>query len=129
MIKLPIIFACGILVLVASCVSSPKQTSSETPAQTTDPSWHAPLLPPQSHELSNTNIKVTGFEGYDTNFVEAINQNWFNLLDSGRFTDHTTGKVVLEFELHPNGTISHVEIKSQNVGTVLTYVCEKAVMD
>lgn len=124
MTKLSIICACGILALVVSCVSSPRQTSSETPAQTTDPS-----LTSQPPELIFKGREITGDTNYDLNFAETVNQKWSDLLDTGHFTVNSTGKVVLEFELHPDGTISHIEIKSQNVGPLLTYVCEKAVID
>lgn len=58
-----------------------------------------------------------------------MSQKWFELLDSRHFTINTTGKVVLEFELHPDGTVGQLRIKFQNVGNLLTFVCEKAVID
>ena len=74
-------------------------------------------------------VKVTGFGDYDARFVAAVSQNWYNLLDSQKFSLDRTGKVVLLFRLNYDGTISQMRLAENNVGDLLGYVCEKAVLD
>jgi hypothetical protein len=74
-------------------------------------------------------VKVTGFGDYDARFVEAVSQNWYNLLDSQKFSLDRTGKVVLLFRLNYDGSISQMRLGENNVGDLLGYVCEKAVLD
>ncbi|HUE36028.1 MAG TPA: hypothetical protein VMO20_01455 [Candidatus Acidoferrum sp.] len=74
-------------------------------------------------------VKVTGFGDYDERFVEAVSQNWYNLLDSQKFSLDRTGKVVLLFRLNYDGSISQMRFAENNVGDLLGYVCEKAVLD
>jgi hypothetical protein len=74
-------------------------------------------------------VKVTGFGDYDERFAETVDQNWYNLLDSQQFALDRTGKVVLLFRLNYDGTISQMRFAENNVGDLLGYVCEKAVLD
>jgi hypothetical protein len=74
-------------------------------------------------------VKITGFGDYDERFVEAVSENWWNLLDSQKFSLDRTGKVVLLFRLNYDGTISQMRFAENNVGDLLGYVCEKAVLD
>jgi hypothetical protein len=84
----------------------------------------------QNHaRVPSFNVKVTGFGDYDARFVEAVSQNWYNLLDSQRFALDRTGRVVLLFRLNYDGSISQMRLGDNNVGELLGYVCEKAVLD
>jgi len=74
-------------------------------------------------------VKITGFGDYDERFVEAVSENWWNLLDSQKFALDRTGKVVLLFRLNYDGSISQMRFGENNVGDLLGYVCEKAVLD
>jgi hypothetical protein len=74
-------------------------------------------------------VKVTGFGDYDARFVEAVSQNWYNLLDSQRFSLDRTGKVVLLFRLNDDGSVTLMRFGENHVGDLLGYVCEKAVLD
>jgi hypothetical protein len=74
-------------------------------------------------------VKITGFGDYDERFIETVSQNWWNLLDSQKFSLDRTGKVVLLFRLNSDGTISQMRIAENSVGDLLGYVCEKAVLD
>lgn len=74
-------------------------------------------------------VKITGFGDYDERFVEAVSQNWWNLLESQKFSLDRTGKVVLTFRLNYDGTISQMKFAENNVGDLLGYVCEKAILD
>jgi hypothetical protein len=74
-------------------------------------------------------VKVTGFSDYDRRFISAVSQRWFNLLESQKFTLDRTGKVVLQFRLNCDGSISDMRFAENNVGDLLGYVCQKAVLD
>jgi len=74
-------------------------------------------------------VKLTGFGEYDAALVAAITQRWYDLLDSQRFALDRTGKVVLQFRLHYDGTVSDMTVAQNSVGDLLGYVCQKAVND
>lgn len=80
-------------------------------------------------EVPAFDVKVTGFGDYDERFIETVSQNWWNLLDSRQFAQDRTGKVVLLFRLNDDGSISEMRFAENNVGDLLGYVCEKAVLD
>ncbi len=74
-------------------------------------------------------VKVTGFSDYDRRFIEEVTQRWYDLLESQRFTLDRTGRVVLQFRLNYDGSISDMRIAENTVGDLLGYVCQKAVLD
>ena len=74
-------------------------------------------------------VKVTGFSDYDRRFIEAVTQHWYDLLESQKFTLDRRGKVVLQFHLNYDGSITDMKISENSVGDLLGYVCQKAVMD
>jgi len=71
----------------------------------------------------------TSFGEYDRQFIDAVQNHWYDLLDSQQFALNRTGKVVLKFRLHYDGRISDMEMKESTVGETLAYVCELAVTD
>jgi hypothetical protein len=82
------------------------------------------------HELRAAfDVKVTGFGDYDERFKETVEQNWWNLLASQRFAQDRTGNAVLLFRLNYDGTITQLHVGENNVGDLLGYVCEKALLD
>jgi hypothetical protein len=78
---------------------------------------------------TSLNVKGTPFGAYDAAFIEAVTQHWYNLLDSQRFALDRTGKVTLQFHLNYDGSITEMKILDNNVGSVLGYICEKAIED
>ena len=74
-------------------------------------------------------VKLTGFGDYDARFYEAVCQRWWDLLDSQQFARDRTGKVILQFHLNYDGTISDMKVAQNDVGDLLGYVCQKAVFD
>lgn len=74
-------------------------------------------------------VKATGFGDYDAALIEAIQQRWYDLLDSQQFALDRSGKVVLQFRLNYDGTITDMRVAQNTVGDLLGYVCEKAVID
>ena len=79
--------------------------------------------------ISSLDVKLTGFGDYDAAFVQAISQRWYDLLDSQQFALDRTGKVVLQFRLNYDGTITDMKVAHNDVGELLGYVCQKAVTD
>ncbi|HXF11189.1 MAG TPA: hypothetical protein VN625_10425 [Desulfuromonadaceae bacterium] len=74
-------------------------------------------------------VKATPYGQYDQKFIEAVQQRWYDLLDSQMFALDRTGKVVLRFQLHYDGTISDMTVVENSVGELLGHVCENAVHD
>jgi hypothetical protein len=80
-------------------------------------------------KVPSFDVILTGFGDYDERFVEAVSQNWWNLLGSQKFSLDRTGKVVLLFRLNYDGSISQMRFAENDVGDLLGYVCEKAILD
>ncbi|HEX5399584.1 MAG TPA: hypothetical protein VFY06_11110 [Verrucomicrobiae bacterium] len=74
-------------------------------------------------------VKATPFGQYDADFVDAVQYRWYALLRSQQFALDRTGKVVLRFHLHYDGTISDMTVLENTVGVLLGYVCEEAIND
>ena len=74
-------------------------------------------------------VKLTGFAEYDARFYEAVCQRWWDLLDSRQFARDRSGKVILQFRLNYDGTITDMKVVENDVGDLLGYVCQKAVLD
>jgi outer membrane biosynthesis protein TonB len=83
----------------------------------------------QRQARSALDVKATGFGEYDAALVEAITQHWYDLLDSQQFAQDRSGKVVLQFRLNYDGSITDMNVAQSNVGELLSYVCQKAVTD
>jgi outer membrane biosynthesis protein TonB len=80
-------------------------------------------------EISSLDAKATLTGDYDRAFIEAVEQRWFDLLDSRQFALDRTGKVVLQFRLTYDGRITDMQIAQSTVGETLAYVCQLAVTD
>jgi hypothetical protein len=80
-------------------------------------------------DVPKRDVKLTGFGEYDAKLVAAITQRWYDLLDSQRFALDRTGKVVLHFRLHYDGTVTDMNVTQNSVGELLGYVCQEAVND
>jgi hypothetical protein len=74
------------------------------------------------------NVKATEFGAYDHAFIAAVQERWYNLLDSASFVQHA-GKVVLEFRLTYDGRITDMRVAENEVGEILSLLCQRAVMD
>lgn len=80
-------------------------------------------------ELTSLDVKSTLFGAYDAALVEAISHHWFNLLDQRDYASDRRGKVVLQFSLHPDGTVTGMNVAENTAGEVLALICEKAVRE
>jgi outer membrane biosynthesis protein TonB len=78
---------------------------------------------------SSLDAKATAFGDYDRAIVEAVTQRWYDLLDSHRFAQDRTGKVILHFKLKPDGSVEELKVLENTVGELLGYVCEESVQE
>ena len=76
---------------------------------------------------SSLDVKATPFGDYDRAIIEAVSQRWYDLLDSRRFAQDRSGKVMLRFKLKPDGTIIEMQTTDNNVGELLGYLCQEAI--
>ncbi|MBL9138270.1 MAG: hypothetical protein JNK85_20545 [Verrucomicrobiales bacterium] len=74
-------------------------------------------------------VKGTGFGAYDEALIMAVQNRWFTLLDERRFAGGVTGKVVVKFKLHSDGSVRIVEPTESSVDALMTSLCVRAVRD
>jgi hypothetical protein len=79
--------------------------------------------------IPSNDVKLTGFGDYDERFYEAVSQHWWDLIASQNFALDRRGKVVLQFRLNYDGTITEMNVAQNEVGDLLGYVCQKAITD
>jgi hypothetical protein len=79
--------------------------------------------------IPSFDVKETAFGAYDAAFVDAVRQRWYDLLDQRNYAQERSGKVVLQFHLKFDGTITDMEFKDNTVGDMLGIFCRKAVED
>jgi outer membrane biosynthesis protein TonB len=72
---------------------------------------------------SSLDALSTSFGGYDRAVIQAISQQWYDLLDQQRFALDRTGKVTIYFHLNPDGSITEAKIVSNEVGDVFGLIC------
>jgi len=73
-------------------------------------------------------VKATPFGSYDAAFIAAVQQRWYDLLDNSRLAQRS-GKVVLEFRLTHDGRITDMRVGENEVGDILSVLCQRAVTD
>ncbi len=78
---------------------------------------------------SSLDAKQTPFGNYDKQIVDAVQDKWYAMLDSGHFAQDRTGKVVVRFKLKYDGTILEMSTLENTVGISLTYVCRQAIAE
>ena len=74
------------------------------------------------------NVQATAFGSYDAALIAAVQQRWYDLLDSTQFSQRS-GKVDLEFRLYYDGRITDMKIDGNEVGELLGLLCQRAVTD
>jgi len=73
-------------------------------------------------------VTATAFGSYDAALVAAVQQRWYDLLDSSQFAQRS-GKVILEFRLHYDGRITDMKVDGNEVGEMLGLLCQRAILD
>jgi outer membrane biosynthesis protein TonB len=79
--------------------------------------------------ITSVDAKATPFGAYDAALIEAIRERWYSLLYDRDYASDGRGKVVLQFHLHYDGTITDMNISDSTVNEVLGLICERAVLD
>jgi len=80
------------------------------------------------HGKGAFDVKATAFGSYDAAFIAMVQQRWYDLLDTSRFTQQS-GKVVLEFRLMYDGRITDMKVNGNDVGELLGLLCQRAITD
>jgi len=76
----------------------------------------------------SVNVKGTPFGAYDAAFIAAVQQRWYDLIDTSQVVPRS-GKVQLQFRLIYDGRITDMKVNDENVGDLLTLLCQRAVLD
>jgi outer membrane biosynthesis protein TonB len=79
-------------------------------------------------EHASLDVAGTSFGEYDEELISAIQNRWYELLDAQKLTQ-LTGRVVLEFHLHDDGTITDLTVQESSVDELLSALCQRAVVD
>jgi len=77
----------------------------------------------------NVSLDVQGtlLGDYIAHMVDAIRSNWYRSLEN--MSADTSGKVVLRFRLHPNGSVTDMTRVQNEVTDLLATKCEQAISD
>lgn len=77
---------------------------------------------------SSLDVKASPLGDYNYRLVQAVQERWYQLLDERKFALERTGKAVIKFSLHQDGSVSDVRTDSSTVGDTLSFLCELAIM-
>ncbi len=77
---------------------------------------------------SSLDVKASPFGDYNYRLVQAVQERWYQLLDERKFALERSGRAVIKFNLHTDGTVSEVRTDQSTVGDTLSFLCELAVM-
>jgi len=80
-------------------------------------------------QIASLDTKETPFGDYDAELIEAISARWYELLDRRDYASDGRGRVVVQFNLLPDGRITDLNIEENNVGEVLGFICQEAIRD
>lgn len=70
----------------------------------------------------------TPFGAYDDAVIRAIQARWYDLIDSQQLT-RNTGRVVVQFRLHYDGSVTDMTVLDNTVGELLGALCQRAIID
>lgn len=78
-------------------------------------------------ESPSFDVKMTSFGDYDREFISAVQQRWYELLQD---RNTTPGKIVLEFRLNYDGRITDLKlVENTTRDFLLELVCKGAIAD
>ena len=84
-------------------------------------------------KMSSLDAKATPFGAYDAAFIAAVQQRWYDLLDSNNFSFDRHGHVVLQFHLNYDGTITDMKVLDDTADSsldgIMGILCQRAVQD
>ena len=80
--------------------------------------------------VASLDAKATPFGNYDEALIDAVSQQWYDLLDKNGYTFDRPGQVVITFRLHEDGRITDVKILSDSAddkfGGIWAILCQAA---
>jgi len=76
---------------------------------------------------SSLDVKSTAIGDYDQGFVDAVKARWDQLWENR--IPNSSGKVVLEFRLLPDGRITNMTNTQNEVTSFMENICEQAILD
>jgi len=82
-----------------------------------------------SNIQSSLDVMNTAFGAYDAAIVAAIQNRWYDLLDSRNFAGEAVGKVTVRFRLNADGSISELSLVDRTVDLPLALLCQTAIKD
>lgn len=74
-------------------------------------------------------VAKSSFGDYDRAVIDAVTEHWYDMLNKQNFAQDRTGQVAIRFKLEYDGTVRDVEIVQNNVGDLLSYVCQASIED
>jgi len=77
--------------------------------------------------MDSLDAKGTEFGYYDKLLIDAIANCWYGILDEQQYASDFQGRVVVQFRLHYDGSISDLSIAENTAGTLPSLICETAV--
>ncbi len=76
---------------------------------------------------STFNVRSTQFGAYSSRLTAAVQGRWYHLLDEQKYALQRTGKVVVTFKLHPDGSVSDIRTTVSTVGDIYSLLCELSI--
>jgi TonB family protein len=77
--------------------------------------------------ISKIDPKSTPFGEYDVRVIDAVQHQWFALMDQNPSKRPRTGRVTVSFQLFRNGSVANVKVREGSGDGVEEYLCQQAV--
>lgn len=77
--------------------------------------------------FASLDTRATAFGSYDRILVQLIQNSWYGLLDEQSYASDYRGKVILQFELHHDGSLTDLKVSENSAGAMPGFLCETAV--
>jgi hypothetical protein len=75
---------------------------------------------------SSLDAMKTSYGDYDREFIDAVRTRWYQLLED---RSPGTGKVVVEFRLHPDGRVTDLSIVQNEMSDLFGLICAQAIRE
>ena len=75
---------------------------------------------------SSLDAMKTSYGDYDREFIDAVRTRWYQLLEN---RSPGTGKVVVEFRLHPDGRVTDLNIAQNEMSDLFGLICAQAIRE
>jgi hypothetical protein len=78
---------------------------------------------------SSLDVIGSPFGEYNSRIIAAVQNRWYDLLDSRNYAGEQIGSVTVQFRLHSDGHISEVAFVDSTVDLALGMLCQSAIKD